>query len=66
MKNWRIDKLDLAPTVLLFAVGQDPHICRNACSVKELVRHGDDRFEPIVLDDPSPDVAHAATSVAGE
>src|SRR5437016_5920694 len=62
----RVDELDLATARLLFPVGQKPQISGNACVVEELVRERDDRFEPIVLDDPSPDVAHAAAGVPGE
>src|SRR5207245_7700130 len=42
----------------------------NACRIKrafeELVGHGDDGFEPVVLDDPAANLAFAGAGLAGE
>ncbi len=49
-----------------FAVGQNPEVGGDAGVVEELVGQGDDRFEPVVLDDPTADFRFAAAGVAGE
>src|SRR5581483_8406701 len=62
----RIDQLNLAAAWLRFPIRQNPQISRDAGVVEKLVGQSDDRFEPIVLDDPATDFRFAAASVAGE
>jgi hypothetical protein len=62
----RVDQLYLAATVLRLAVREDPHVCRDARVVKHVQRQGNDRLEPVVLDDVAADVALALTRVPSE
>jgi hypothetical protein len=43
--------------VFLLAVGHDPEIGTDAGVVEELIRKRYNRFKPVVIDDPLPDVA---------
>lgn len=52
--------------LLRLAVGQDPDIGGDARVVEQLVGQGDDGLQQVVLDDPLPDVALAASRPAGE
>ena len=61
-----IDELDLAPALGLLAVGDDPEVGADPGVVEELVGQGDDPLEPVVLDDPAPDLALARARAAGE
>ena len=61
-----IDELHLAASFRAFAVRDNPHIGGNARVVEELVGHGDDGIEPIVLDNPTADFTFARTRVTGE
>ncbi|OQA27234.1 MAG: hypothetical protein BWY59_01131 [Verrucomicrobia bacterium ADurb.Bin345] len=61
-----VDQLDLALAGLLFAVGQDPDVGADAGVVEQLVRHGDDSLQPVVLDDPAADLALARAGSAGK
>src|SRR5207244_7800680 len=61
-----VEELDLALTVLLLTVGDDPDVGADAGVVKHLLRQGDDSLKPIVLDDPLADVALTWPSAASE
>ena len=61
-----VDELDLAAAVLRLAVGQHPDVGGDAGVVEHVQRQGDDRLQPVVLDDPAADVALALAGVAGE
>ena len=54
-----VDELDLAPALGALAVGEHPEVGGDAGVVEELVRQGDDGFEPVVLDDPAADLGLA-------
>jgi hypothetical protein len=56
----------LALAVLRLAVGEHPDVGRDARVVEHVQGQGDDGLEPVVLDDPAPDVALALARVAGE
>ena len=45
---------------------EHPDVGRDAGVVEHVERQGDDRLEPVVLDDPAADVALALAGVAGE
>src|SRR2546426_8577233 len=62
----RVDELHLSLALALLPVRENPNISGNACVVEELLRHGDERFQPVVLQDPAADFALPATSIAGE
>src|SRR5690606_33774643 len=62
----RIDELDLAFAVLRLAVREHPDVGRDAGVVEHVEWQGDDRFQPVVLDDPAANVALALAGVAGE
>ena len=49
-----------------FAVGQYPDVRGDAGVVEHVQGQGDDSLEPVVLDDPAPDVGFALAGVAGE
>ena len=51
---------------LLLAVGQHPDVGGDAGVVEELLRQGDDGFQPVVLQNPAADFALAAAGIAGE
>ena len=61
-----VDQLDLALARLGLAVGQHPHVGGDAGVVEHVEGQGDDRLQPVVLDDPAADVALALAGVAGE
>ena len=61
-----VDQLHLAVAVLRLSVGEHPHVGGDAGVVEHVERQGDDRLQPVVLDDPAADVALALTGVAGE
>ena len=52
-----VDQLHLALAMLGLAVGEHPDVGGDAGVVEEVQGQGDDRFEPVVLDDPAADVA---------
>src|SRR5689334_12858465 len=52
----RVNELNLAPAVLLLAVRHQPNIGADTGVVKHLLRQGHDRFEPIIADNPLPDL----------
>ena len=62
----RVDQLHLAAAVLGLAVREHPDVGRDAGVVEHVQRQGDDRLEPVVLDDVAADVALALARVAGE
>src|SRR6266545_5468599 len=51
-----VDELNLAAACGALAIREDPEVGRDAGVVKELVRQSDDRLQPVVLDDPAPDL----------
>ena len=61
-----VDEPDLAPPVRGLPVRQHPDVGGDAGVVEHVERQGDDGFQPVVLDDPTPDVALALAGVAGE
>ena len=61
-----VDQLHLAAPLLRLAVGDEPDIGEDAGVVEQLIRQSDDRVEPVVLDDPTPDVGRAGPGVAAE
>ena len=61
-----VDQLHLAPAVLGLAVAEHPDVGGDAGVVEHVERQGDDRLQPVVLDDPAADVALALAGVAGE
>src|SRR5262249_1170556 len=61
-----LDQLPLAAPVLRFAVSDQPQISVNARIVEKLIRQRDDGVEPIVLDDPTADIAFAGAGITGE
>ncbi len=67
-----IDELDLAfarnrPSGTgVFAVRENPEVGGDAGIVEELLGQGDDRLQPVVLDDPAADLRFARAGVAGE
>lgn len=54
-----IDKLHFTFAVFRFAVRHQPDVSGNARVVEHLRRHGDNRLQPVVLDNPLADVAFA-------
>ena len=62
----RVDELDLALAMLGLAVGDHPDVGRDAGVVKHVERQRDDGFQPVILDDPTADVALALAGIAGE
>jgi len=61
-----IDQLDLAPPLGRLAIGDDPDVGEDARVVEQLIRHGDDGVQPIVLDNPAADFAFPAARVPRE
>ncbi len=61
-----VDELHLAAPVGGLAVGEHPDVGGDAGVVEHVERQGDDRLQPVVLDDPAADVALALAGVAGE
>ena len=52
--------------MLGFPIGEHPDIGRDAGVVEHVQRQGDDGLQPVILDDPAPDVAFALACIAGE
>ena len=61
-----VDELHLSLAMVRLAVGDDPYVGGNAGVVEHVERQGHDRLQPVVFDDPAPDVAFPLASVAGE
>jgi hypothetical protein len=61
-----VDELNPALAARLLAVGDDPDVGADAGVVEHLLGHGDDGFEPVVLDDPFADFAFARAGAACE
>ena len=59
-----VDELDSATALLFLPVRQNPDVGGNAGVVEKLVGQGDNRLQPVVLDDPLADVGFAAPGVA--
>ena len=55
----RVDQLHAAAAVARLAVGQHPDIGGDAGVVEHVQRQRDDGFQPVVLDNPAPDIALA-------
>ena len=51
---------------LVLPVAQYPDVGADAGVVKQLLRQGDDGFEPVVLQNPAADFALAAARIAGK
>ena len=49
-----------------FVVVQYPDVCGNAGVVKQLIRQGDNRLQPVVFDNPLADAVLATTGLAGK
>ena len=65
--HWRrVYQLHFALAVRRLAVAQDPDVGGDAGVVEHVERQGDDRLQPVVLDDPAADVALALPGVACE
>ena len=62
----RVDELHFPPSVLGLAVAEHPDVRRDTGVVEHVERQGDNGFQPIILDDPSADVALALSGVARE
>ena len=60
------DELYLPSSLGALPVRDHPDVGRDAGVVEELVRKGDDRIEPVVLDDPSLDLRLARAGRASE
>ena len=52
--------------MIRLAIGHDPDVGRDARVLEHVQRQRDDRFQPVVLDQPTPDVAFPLTGVPGE
>ncbi len=61
-----VDQLHLALAMRGLAVGEHPDVGGDAGVVEHVERQGDDGLQPVVLDDPTADVALALPGVAGE
>ncbi len=61
-----VDELHAALPVGGFAVAQQPDVGGDAGVVEHVQRQGDDRLQPVILDDPAPDVALPLAGIAGE
>ena len=61
-----VDELNLSLASAAFSVGDDPDVRADARVIEELIGQGDNGFEPVVLDDPTPDLALARPGRAGE
>src|SRR5579884_757279 len=61
-----VDELNLPFAPFLLTVGDNPDVGADAGVVKHLLRQGNDRLEPVVLDDPFPDIALARARAPGE
>ena len=55
-----------APTALGLAIAEHPDVGGDVGVVEHVERQGDDRLEPVVLDDPAADVALALAGVTRE
>ena len=55
-KGGRIDQLHLVLASALLLVRQHPDVGENSGVVKHLIRQRDDRFQPVVLKDPTADL----------
>ena len=61
-----VEQDDLAPQRRCLPVGQDPEVRGDAGVVEELVRQRDDALQPVVLQDPAPDLRLARPGRPGE
>src|SRR5688500_8177133 len=59
-----IDELHLAPPAFLLAIGQDPDVRGDARIIEKLFGQGDDRLQPIILQNPASDLALAAPGIS--
>jgi hypothetical protein len=62
----RVDQLHLALARRRLAVGDEPHVGRDPGVVEELLGQCDQRFEQVILQNESADLALAADGIAGE
>ncbi len=61
-----IDELNLATPMDRLLVREHPNVGRNAGVVEKVERQGDDGFEPIVLDNPTPYIALPLACIPGK
>src|SRR5690606_5402610 len=61
-----IQELNLSFAALFLAVGDNPDVCADAGVVEHLLGQSDDRFQPIVLDEPLSNVALARAGASRE
>src|SRR5438270_13938066 len=63
-KTCGVDQLNFIPSFRRFAICQHPNIRCDAGIVEKLFGQRDQRFEPVVLENPSADLTFPATSIA--
>jgi hypothetical protein len=61
-----IDELDPPFARLLLPIGEHPEVGGDARVVEELFRERDNRFQPVILDNPPPDFTLSASRISGE
>ena len=61
-----INELNLALAMLGLAVGKHPDIGGNAGVVEEVKRQSNDGLQPVVFNEPAPDVAFPLSGIAGK
>ena len=61
-----VDELHFALAVLGLLVAQYPDVGGDASVIKHIQREGNDGFEPVVLKNPTADIAFSLACVAGE
>ena len=67
MYHWvAVDQLNVALPMFRLPVCQEPHISGDAGVVEHVERQCDDGLQPVVLDDPAPDVTLTLSGVPGE
>lgn len=49
-----------------FPIGQHPYIGGNSGVIENIERQGHDGFQPVIFNDPSPDIAFSLSSIAGK
>ena len=59
----RVDQLDITLALGRLSVAEQPDIGGDSSIVENVERQGDDRLQPVVLDDPAADIALALPGV---
>src|SRR5579883_1767734 len=62
----RIDKLNLSLALLSLTIRQHPHISRDPGIIEKLLGQSNNRLQPVVLQNPAPDLALPAASISGK